>query len=140
MTPLNRLVDATRPESHPARKFENLVDEMLLSAPRLHKNRFVIEVRLKEWRDNHMLLMPIIETSFLLKEIGPLSQDVKDLADAGLRALKYLEHRQSPPKEWLKRVKKILERPEKPESELIIRIVPAIRKLIEAAASQEGTS
>jgi hexosaminidase len=140
MTPLNRLVDATRPESHPARKFENLVDEMLLSALRFHKNRFVIEARLKEWRDNHILLLPILETSFLLKEIGPLSQDVKDLADAGLRALKYLEHRQTPSKEWLKRVKKILERPEKSESELIIRIVPAIRKLIEAAASQEGTS
>jgi hexosaminidase len=135
MTPLNRLVDATKPESHPARKFENLVDEILLSAPRFHKNRFVIEARLKEWRDNHILLLSIIETSFLLKEIAPLSQDVKDLADAGLRALKYLEHRQSPPKEWLKRVKKILERPEKPESELIIRIVPAIRKLIEAAAA-----
>ncbi|NOR15079.1 MAG: family 20 glycosylhydrolase, partial [Candidatus Aminicenantes bacterium] len=135
MTPLNRLVDATKPESHPARKFENLVDEMLLSAPRFHKNRFVIEARLKEWRDNHILLLSIIETSFLLKEIAPLSQDVKDLADAGLRALKYLEHRQSPPKEWLKRVKKILERPEKPESELIIRIVPAIRKLIEATAA-----
>jgi hexosaminidase len=139
MTPLNRLVDATKPESHPARKFENLVDEMLLSAPRFHKNRFVIEARLKEWRDNHILLLPILETSFLLKEIGPLSQDVKDLADAGLRALKYLEHRQSPSKEWLKRVKKILERPKKPESELIIRIVPAIRKLIEAAAAPDPT-
>jgi hexosaminidase len=140
MTPLNRLVDAAKPESHPARKFENLVDEMLLNTPQLNKNRFAIEDRLKEWRDNHVLLLPILESSYLLKEIIPLSQDVRDLADVGLRALKYLEHQQSPPKEWLKQVKKLLERPKKPESELIIRIVPAIRKLFEAATSLGGTS
>ncbi|MGB6340172.1 MAG: family 20 glycosylhydrolase [Candidatus Aminicenantaceae bacterium] len=140
MTPLNRLVDAAKPESHPARKFENLVDEMLLNAPRISKNRFDIEDRLKEWRDNHVLLLPILESSYLLKEIIPLSQDVKDLADVGLRALKYLEHQQSPPKEWLKHVKKLLERPKKPESELIIQIIPAIQKLFEAAASLEETS
>jgi hexosaminidase len=140
MTPLNRLVDAAKPESLQARKFENLVDEMLLSASRYNKNRFVIEALLKEWRDNHVLLLPILESSFLLKEIIPLSQDVKDLAEAGLRALKHLEYRQSPPKEWLVRVEQLLERPKKPEHELKNKIVPGVRKLIEAAASQEENS
>jgi len=140
MTPLNRLVDAAKPESHSARKLEKLVDELLKNNPQTNKNRFAIEDRLKEWRDNHMELLPILESSYLLKEIIPLSQDVKDLADVGLRALKYLEHQQSPPKEWLKNAKKLLERPKKPESELIIRIVPAIRRLYEAAASLEGAS
>jgi len=140
MTPLNRLVDAAKPESHAARKLENLVDELLKKNPRLNKNRFAIEDRLKEWRDNHVLLLPILESSYLLKEIIPLAQDVRDLADVGLRALKYLEYQQSPPKEWIKNAKKLLERPKKPESELIIQIVPAIRKLFEAAVSLEGTS
>jgi hexosaminidase len=136
MTPLNRLVDAAKPESHAARKLENLVDGLLKNDPRTHKNRFVIEASLKEWRDNHIGLLPILESSYLLKEIIPLSQEVKDLADVGLRALKYLEHQQSPHKEWLKNSKKLLERPEKPESELIVAIVPAIRKLYEAAKAE----
>ncbi len=133
MTPLNRLVDTVRPESLRAREFRILVDAMLLSTPRYDKNRFIIEDHLKKWRDNHLLLLPICESSFLLEEILPLSQDVKDLAEAGLRALQYLEQNQDPPKEWLKRVKPILERPKKPDCELKIMIVPAIRKMVEAA-------
>jgi len=132
-TPLNRLVDAARPESMKAWEFRNLVDEMLLSAPRYDKNRYFIEVHLKKWRDNHILMLPICESSFLLKEILPLSQEVKDLAEAGLRALQYLEQDQAPPDKWLKQVKPLLERPKKPDYELEIKIVPAIRKMIETA-------
>jgi hexosaminidase len=132
-SPLNRLVDAARPESITALEFRNLVDEMLLSAPRYDKNRYFIESHLKKWRDNHILLLPICESSFLLKEILPLSQEVKDLAEAGLRALQYLEQDQKPPDKWLKQVKSLFERPKKPDYELEITIVPAIRKMIEAA-------
>jgi hexosaminidase len=139
MTPLNRLVDAAKPESHSARKFENWVNDLLTNNPRTNINRFVIEDSLKKWRDNHSLLLPILESSYLLEEIIPLSEDVRDLASAGLRALRYLENKQTPPKEWLKEARKLLERPKKPESELIIQIVPAVRKLVEATASLEGT-
>jgi hexosaminidase len=132
-TPLNRLVDAAGPESLKAREFRILVDEMLLSAPRYNKNRYIIEARLKEWRDNHTLLLPICESSYLLNEISPLSQEVKDLAEAGLRALQYLEQDQAPPEKWLKQVKPLLERPKKPDYELKIMIVRAIRKMVEAA-------
>jgi hexosaminidase len=133
MTPLNRLVDAARPESLGAREFRILVDEMLLSAPRYDKNRYIIEAHLKKWRDNHVLLLPICESSFLLKEILTLSKEVKDLAEAGLRALQYLEQNQAPPEKWLKHIKPLLERPKKPEYELEIKIVPAIGKMIETA-------
>ncbi|MGB6339123.1 MAG: family 20 glycosylhydrolase, partial [Candidatus Aminicenantaceae bacterium] len=131
MIPLNRLVDAARPESLKAREFRQLVDEMLQSAPRYDKNRYLIEAMLKEWRDNHVQLLPLLESSFLLREIMPLSEDVKELAEAGLRATKYLEQGQEPPEEWFDRVLPLLERPEKPESELKIMIVPAIRKMVE---------
>jgi hexosaminidase len=133
MTPLNRLVDAARPESLKAREFRQLVDEMLQSAPRFDKNRYLIEVLLKEWRDNHVRLFPILETSFLLREIIPLSEDVKMLAEAGLWALKYLEQGQGAPAEWFDRVCPLLDRPKKPESELKIMIVPAIHKMVETA-------
>lgn len=135
MTPLNRLVDAARPESKKARQFRNMVDEMLADAPNYMANKEIIREWLTEWRDNNSILRPILEESFLLKEVIPLSEDVAALAEAGLQALDYLENNKRPPQSWLNGIYSLLERPEKPEYELEIMITPAIRKLIEAALS-----
>ncbi len=135
MTPLNRLVDAVRPESNKARQFRNMVDEMLADAPNYMVNKEIIREWLTEWRDNNSILRPILEESFLLKEVIPISKDVAELAEAGLQALDYLENNKRPPQSWLNGIYSLLDRPEKPEYELEIMIVPAIRKLIEASLS-----
>jgi hexosaminidase len=137
MTPLNRLVDAARPESHRARKFRSMVDEMLAEAPHHKANKETIREWLIEWRDNHSKLKPILEVSLLLKEIIPLSEDVSSLAEAGLLAMDYLESKKQPPQAWLENTSSLLERPKKPGYELVIMIVPAIRKLVNAAKSLE---
>jgi len=137
MKPLNRLVDAARPESHKARIFRNMVDEMLADAPDYRVNKETIQEWLTKWRDNHSKLKPILEVSLLLKEIIPLSEDVSTLAEAGLQALDYLENKKQPPQSWVKNVSSLLERPQKPEYELIIMIIPAIHRLIQAAKSLE---
>ena len=67
MTPLNRLVDAARPESHRARLFRNMVDELLADAPAYGENREIIQEWLIQWRDNDAVLRPVLEDSFLLK-------------------------------------------------------------------------
>jgi len=133
MTPLNRLVDAARPESHKARQFRDMVDEMLADAPNYRINRQIIREWLIEWRDNNEKLRPILEDSVLLKEIIPLSEDVASLADVGLQALNYIENEQKPPQSWLEGLSSLLDRPQKPEYEMQIMIVPAISKLVEAA-------
>jgi len=135
MIPLNRLVDAARPESDRARRFRNMVDEMLVDAPSFSANKETIRKWLIEWRDNDDRLKPVLEKSFLLKEIILLSEEVASLAEAGLQALGYLEGNNSPPKSWLDSLSPLLNRPEKPEYELQIMIVPAIRKLAETASS-----
>ncbi|NIM90957.1 MAG: family 20 glycosylhydrolase, partial [Candidatus Aminicenantes bacterium] len=137
MTPLNRLVDAARPESHRARKFRNLVDEMLADAPQYKTNKEIIREWLIEWRDNHSKLKPILEVSLLLKEILPLSEDLTSLAEAGLQALDYLESKKPPQQAWVENASSLLERPKRPEYELVIMIVPAIRKLVNTAKSLE---
>jgi len=136
MTPLNRLVDGARPESHRARKFRSMVDEMLAEAPQYKANKETIREWLIEWRDNHSKLKPILEVSLLLKEIIPLSEDVSSLADAGLQALDYLENKKQPSPSWLENATSLLERPRRPAYELVIMIVPAIRKLVNAAKSK----
>lgn len=133
MTPLNRLVDAVHPESDKARKFGYMVDEMLSDRPAYKKNRKTIREWLKEWRDNNDRLKPILEESFLLKEIIQLSEDVSSLAEAALKALNYLENDRKSSLWWLDGLSPLLNRSKKPEYELEIMIVPAIRKLVEAA-------
>ncbi len=133
MTPLNRLVDAARPESHKGRKFADMVASFLDDAPSYEANNKTIREWLVEWRDNHEFLNPVLQDSPLLTEIIPLSEDVAALADAGLQAIDYLEKGQKAPFVWMDGVVSLLNRPQLPEYELVLKIVPAIQELAYAA-------
>ncbi len=125
-TPLNRLVDATRPESDAAREFAASVEH-------LSANKEGIRRHLILWRDNRAELIPVMQRSALLQEAIPLAEDVSALATAGLEALDYLEAGKSAPQTWVDGQRALLERAAKPRAELLIMIVPSIRKLVEAA-------
>jgi hexosaminidase len=133
MTPMNRLVDAARPESLTARKFSNMVDEFLADVPDYEAHKAVIRQWLTRWRNNHAVLKPILDESSLLTEIIPLSEQVSALAEAGLQALDYIEKDQEAPMSWVDGVLHHLRPSIKPEYELIIMILPAIQKLVETA-------
>jgi len=125
-TPLNRLVDAARPESDAAREFAGLVADWTA-------NEREIRRRLTPWRDSRSQLIPLLEHSALLEEAAPLAEDVGALAAAGLQALDYLVSGQPAPGSWVKDQQALLDRAAKPRAELLIMIVPSIRKLVEAA-------
>jgi len=125
-TPLNRLVDATRPESDAARQFAGLVQN-------LGANKEKIRKQLALWRDNQAELIPVMQRSALLQEAIPLAEDVSALATAGLEALEYIEAGKPVPQTWVDSQLTLLGRAAKPRAELLIMIVPSIRKLVEAA-------
>jgi hexosaminidase len=125
-TPLNRLVDATRPESDTAREFARLLDQV-------SANHAEIRKQLTLWRDNQAELIPVMQRSALLQEAIPLAEDLATLATAGLEALDYVEAGKPAPQAWLDRQHALLDRAAKPRAELLIMIVPSIRKLVEAA-------
>ena len=129
-TPLNRLVDATPPESNAARKFARLADN-----PSANKDE--IRKQLTLWRDNKAQVVPLIERSGLLEEAPPLAEDVSALAAAGLQALDYLESGRPAPQAWVKEQEALLDRAARPHAELLIMITASIRKLVEA--TQQGT-
>jgi len=135
MTPLNRLVDAARPESHVARKFRNMVNEYLADAPDYDANKETIKEWLTRWHNNHRELKPILEDSQLLQEIIPLSEEVAALAEVGLQAVDAIEKGQETPMSWVDSVLSFLHPPPKPEYELVIMIQPGVEKLVKAARS-----
>jgi hexosaminidase len=119
-SPLNRLVDAARPDSDVARKFAALVDRMGPDEVRLIREWLTL------WRDNDARLAPVLANSALLGEDAEVSRDLSAIAAAGLEAL---DHVQGGAAE--KRA--LLDRAGKPKAELLISVAPAIRKLVEAA-------
>jgi len=118
-TPLNRLVDAVRPESDVARDF-----------PRDHRRA---REWLARWCANHRKLAPLIENSFLLAEVRPLSEDLSAIAAAGIEALDFLGNRRRPPQSWLEATLALLDRAAKPRAEVTLAVVAPVRSLVEAA-------
>ncbi|MDQ6665327.1 MAG: family 20 glycosylhydrolase [Acidobacteriota bacterium] len=122
-TPLNRLVDAARPESEVARKFGIMVDH-------LSENRLAVRNWLTLWKGNAVKLEPAIRDSELLREVEPVSVDVSRLGAIGLQALDYREKGLRPPRGWLKEQKTFLDAAKKPRAEVVIMIAEPIGRLL----------
>jgi hexosaminidase len=135
LSPLNRMADAVRPESDTARRFGELVSranqnpsDSAVALEQLHK-------LLLNWSRNAERLKPVIDNSYLLEEIGPLSETVSELSAAGLQAMDYLKSGRKPPEGWKEKAAATIERANKPQAEMFISIAPGVKALVEAAAA-----
>ena len=137
LVPLNRLVDAVHPESRTARDFSTMVDDLIAG----HANddeRESIRMLLLTWQDSQTRLQPLESQSFLLKEIVPLSRNLSTVAAIGLQALDYLDRSAQPPSEWEAEQLSLLHQVEEPKAQLLLMVVPPIKKLVEFAAGQRN--
>jgi hypothetical protein len=91
---------------------------------------------LSRWRDNQLELQPLFETSVLLREVAPISQNLSALGAAGLAALDYLDRGESAPAAWVSQQLAVVEQAKKPEAQLLLMITPAVAKLIQASVGQ----
>jgi hexosaminidase len=127
-SPMNRLVDATPPESVVARHFATLVENWKANG------RQITEM-LRKWRDNRAALMPLMARHALLAEDIPLAEQVSELASTGLEALNYLQSGKKAPPEWVKARRQLLDKASTPVAELTIAILASIERLVNEAAS-----
>jgi len=139
LSPLNRVIDAARPESATARHFADLVDAMIAGRGSID-TKAEVRALLTRWRDNQTKLEPLQTESFLLKEIAPLSQELSAVAAAGLQALDYIDHGQRAPDAWAKQQLTLLEQAQKPKAQLLLMVVPPVQKLVEASRGQKSRS
>jgi hexosaminidase len=133
--PLNRLVDEASPESATARHFQELVQQLLQNGFKNRGAEAQIRMFLTSWRDNDAELHRILEKSFLLREVAPLSQELSSVAASGLTALDYLEKSEPAPQAW--RTKEIahLELANAPKADLLLTVVAPVRELVEATST-----
>jgi len=131
-TPLNRLVDAARPESATARHFGAMVDALLTNKADADAEG-QIKALLVRWRDNDSQFEALAAQSFLMKEAVPLSQNLAAVASVGLEALDYLNRGKSAPSEWKAAKLEFLQKAQQPQAQLLLMVVPSVQKLVEAA-------
>ena len=139
-TPLNRLVDAARPESDTARRFADLVNAIVSGQANNTETKTQIRMLLTRWRDNQANLQPLLGRSFLLKEAAPIAQDLSALGAAGLRALDYLDRGERPPDPWKAEQLALVEEAKKPKAQLLLMVILPVQKLIEASAGGQLSS
>jgi len=133
-TPLDRLVDAARPESETARRFRRQVDFYLKNGPDAAQAA-ELRAALTRWRDNHAALEPILNASPRAAEARVHSRDLTAISRRGLEALDYLASGRSAPAPWVEEANDDVAVAQKPSaSELELAVVPAVRKLALAAA------
>jgi hexosaminidase len=136
-TPLNRMVDAVFPESEVARRFSEMVNQFVGSNFKDVKAKSNISVLLLAWRDNDNELRPLLQNSFLLKELLPVSQTLSSLAGVGLQALDYIDKGERGSDSWHKEQIAIFQQTEKPAADLFLAVAPAVQKLVEASTRSE---
>jgi hexosaminidase len=135
--PLNRLVDTVRPESDQARHFRDSLQAYIGSGYTDRAAEGEIRTLLAAWRDNDARLHPLLEQSFLLHELAPLSEDLSTLGVAGLLALDYLDKSAPSPESWRAQQLALLERAKTPKADLLLMVVAPLQQLIEASAGQK---
>jgi hypothetical protein len=131
--PLNRLVDTARPESDQARKFREAVQAYISSYYKDRAAEASIRAQLTAWRDNDLQLHPMLEKTFLMEELAPLSADLSSAGFAGLFALDYLEKGVISPEAWRSQQLAALDGAASPRANLLLMIVPSVRELVEAS-------
>jgi hexosaminidase len=123
LVPLNGLADAARPESEAARRFSRLVDRALALETGARDS---VEWWLRRWRANDVALRPLLEASPGLAAAGPLADDLRNVTQIGLAAL---QGDTAGSAGWVP----VLERAVQPKAEVLLMIVPAVKRLADAA-------
>jgi hypothetical protein len=122
------------PKSDAARSFSDLVQSYVRSGYRDKMTAGQIRSRLETWRDNDSGLHPLLEQSFLLHEVAPLSENLSALGGAEMQALDYLDRTEPSLESWRAQQLILVEQAKAPTADLLMVISP-IQQLIEASGS-----
>jgi len=135
LDPLNRLVDAVRPESEVARGFATQVDAFTSSQCKDDAAKNQIRSSLVHWQANDARLQPLLSSNQLLQEASSLSQNLATVSATGLQALDLIQKNQKPASDWKAQQIGVLDQAKKPTSaQLLLMIVGPVQKLTETAA------
>jgi hexosaminidase len=133
-TPLNRLVDAARPESESVRALERAARRFIANPKRDAEDLGLLRRAFAEWAANDARFLPLAENNALLAEVKPLSKDLSALGAAGLRMLDCLAGGRPAPRGWLTRQNTELARMQKPAFDVLLAAARPVKLLADELA------
>ncbi len=125
-TPLDRLVDAAAPESGRARAFSRAADRYLTTG----EGAAALRSELTMWRDALPMLVPAARDD----EVVHVARDLSRAAAAGLEAIAAMERRRPLDARRATVLRADLAAARVPKAEVQLEVVPAIGRLVDAAA------
>jgi hexosaminidase len=132
---LNRVVDAVPLESDEARRFDDLVNKYLAASCHDESAGNELRAQLVRWRDNDDALQPLVERSFLVKEIALVSQELSVVAKIGVEAMDYLILSTPSDPAWRTDHTAALADLSKPKAQLLLMPLPSVQKLVDATGA-----
>lgn len=135
-TPLNRLVDATAPESDVAREFNAAVDQFL-TGPKAEANVEPLQHQLSDWLQVVAEVRPALQENSLVMEDGAVADSLATLCTVGQQALSYLGRNTAAPADWKQRSQTVLTEAAKRHADLLVPIAPGIQKLADAVQTPQ---
>ena len=134
-TALNRLDDAVPPESDTAREFDAIA-QRISSGTAAPQDWVEARAWLVLWRDNDAKLQPLLERSFLTRDLAPVSSSLRLVAEIGLQALDDLRENHPVNAELRRENIAFLESASKPQSVLLLMPASSVEMLVQATKTQ----
>ncbi len=129
-TPLNRVVDAVRPESLPARHFNQITREWV-SEPENNQHFQEIKGLLEKWKGNHARLEPAFAMHPRIAEVAHLSESLSFLAEAGLEAVDLRMNKEKPTSEQTEEWNRIIDKASQHSGGCQLAVVDGFRSLFQ---------
>jgi hexosaminidase len=134
-TPLNHLDDAVPPESDTAREF-NEIAKRIGSGKATAQEWQQAREWLMLWRDNDAKLQPLLRLSYLTQDLAPVSRNLSQVAEIGLRALDDLRENRLVSADVRQRNIEFLKFSGKPQAVLLLMVAPSVELLVQATRTQ----
>jgi hexosaminidase len=133
-TPLNRMVDAARPESESVRALALAAARVAADPAAATADVATLRAQFTRWASNDRDFQPLAEANSLLEELRPISRDLSSVGLLGLRLLDLVVQGQAAPPDWLAAQDAELKRMLEPDADLRLAAVRPVRILFDRAA------
>ena len=131
LIPLNRFVDAVRPESESVRGLELAAGKTIANPTGSAAETKVLRDAFTAWAENDARFQALAEGDSLLTELKPLSKDLSALGSTGLKALEYLASSKPAPADWLAAQNRELTRMARPSAEVRLAATRPVKLLLD---------
>jgi hexosaminidase len=136
--PLNRLVDAARPESEPMWTLGRAVQAWI--ATRAPEDAALLNRTFAAWKVNPDQLRVLAKGNAMLDEVLPISDNLAATARIAVEAMSMLQSSRQPSEGWLEASRQSLDRYEKPKAETRLAAVRPVRLLLDAFTRPETSA